>query len=60
MRLLGIFRELVRQDVFPRDWLMMRMVANNSILVAMQFLAQTLNECFLVGTQFDVQVGYDV
>ena len=28
MRMLKVFRELVKQDVYPRDWMVMRMITN--------------------------------
>lgn len=56
MCMLSVFRELVKQDVYPRDWMVMRMVTNNVILVAMQFFSQSLIDKFLMGLEFDCQL----
>lgn len=53
-----VFHNLVETDVFPTDWLIMKMVVNNIILNSLQELAQPLIFKFLnPRPQFDVQVS---
>ncbi|KAI4460497.1 dedicator of cytokinesis [Holotrichia oblita] len=47
MRVFLVFRELVKQEVYPPDWLIIKMVANNVMLRALQELAQPLAFKFL-------------
>lgn len=47
MRVFLVFRELVKQEVYPPDWLVIKMVANNVMLKALQELAQPLAFKFL-------------
>ncbi|KAK7862569.1 hypothetical protein R5R35_004185 [Gryllus longicercus] len=47
LRVFLVFRDLIKQDVFPSDWLVIRMVANNVMLTALQELAQPLVLSFL-------------
>ncbi|PSN57625.1 hypothetical protein C0J52_00521 [Blattella germanica] len=42
LRVFLVFRDLVKQEVFPPDWLIIKMVANNVMLNALQELAQPL------------------
>lgn len=52
-----VFHNLVETDVFPTDWLIMKMVVNNIILNSLQELAQPLVFKFLnPRPQFDVQI----
>ncbi|XP_065173337.1 dedicator of cytokinesis protein 3 isoform X2 [Atheta coriaria] len=53
MRVFLVFRNLVKQQVFPPDWLIIRMVTNNVILKSLQELAQPLAFKFL-----DTRGGY--
>ncbi|KAF2896229.1 hypothetical protein ILUMI_09945 [Ignelater luminosus] len=53
MRVFLVFRELVKQEVYPPDWLVIKMVANNIMLKALQELAQPLAFKFL-----DIRAGY--
>lgn len=55
LRVFLVFRDLVRQEVFPPDWLVIRMQANNIILRSLQELAQPLAFRFLHGS-FDSQL----
>ncbi|XP_031827165.1 dedicator of cytokinesis spg isoform X2 [Nomia melanderi] len=50
-----VLRDLVRLEVFPPDWLVIRMQANNVILKSLQELAQPLAFRFLHGS-FDSQL----
>ncbi|XP_008557599.1 dedicator of cytokinesis protein 3 isoform X2 [Microplitis demolitor] len=54
-RVFLVLKDLVRQEVFPPDWLVMRMQANNVILKSLQELAQPLAFKFLHGN-FDSQL----
>lgn len=57
LRAFLVLRDLVKQDVFPADWLVMKMAANSVILTALQELAQPLVFCFLESRcHFDNQV----
>uniref|UniRef100_A0A1Y1KZG9 C2 DOCK-type domain-containing protein n=1 Tax=Photinus pyralis TaxID=7054 RepID=A0A1Y1KZG9_PHOPY len=53
MRAFLVFRQLVKQEVYPPDWLVIKMVANNVMLKALQELAQPLAFKFL-----DTRTGY--
>ncbi|XP_012533282.2 dedicator of cytokinesis protein 3 isoform X1 [Monomorium pharaonis] len=55
LRVFLVLRDLVRQEVFPPDWLVIRMQANNVILHSLQELAQPLAFRFLHGS-FDSQL----
>ncbi|XP_011698260.1 PREDICTED: dedicator of cytokinesis protein 3 [Wasmannia auropunctata] len=55
LRVFLVLRDLVRQEVFPPDWLVIRMQVNNVILRALQELAQPLAFRFLQGS-FDSQL----
>lgn len=47
LRVFLVFRDLVKQEVFSPDWLVIKMVANNVMLKALQELAQPLITDFL-------------
>ncbi|XP_044271519.1 dedicator of cytokinesis protein 3 isoform X2 [Tribolium madens] len=53
LRIFLVFRNLVRLEVFPPDWLVMKMVVNNVMLKSLQELAQPLAFKFL-----DSRSGY--
>ncbi|KAJ8941123.1 hypothetical protein NQ318_007705 [Aromia moschata] len=53
LRAFLVFRNLVRMEVFPPDWLVIKMLANNVILKALQEFAQPLAFKFL-----DSRAGY--
>lgn len=53
MRVFLVFRNLVKQEVYPPDWLVIKMVANNVMLKSLQELAQPLAFKFL-----DSRIGY--
>lgn len=53
MRVFVVFRDLVKQEVYPPDWLVIKMVANNVMLKSLQELAQPLAFRFL-----DSRLGY--
>nr|CAD7269153.1 unnamed protein product [Timema shepardi] len=56
LRVFLVFRDLVKQEVFPADWLIIKMVINNIMLSALQELAQPLVFDFLDTRHFDNQV----
>lgn len=47
LRVFLVFKDLVKQEVFPPDWLVIKMVANNVMLKSLQELAQPLAFKFL-------------
>lgn len=53
LRVFLVFRQLVKVEVFPSDWLIIKMVTNNVILKALQEFAQPLAFKFL-----DSKKGY--
>ncbi|CAH1968130.1 unnamed protein product [Acanthoscelides obtectus] len=53
LRAFLVFRNLVRMEVFPPDWLVIKMLTNNVILKALQEFAQPLAFKFL-----DCRAGY--
>lgn len=58
LRAFLVLRDLVKQDVFPTDWLVMRMVTNQVILSALGHLAPPLIYWFLDSRgAFAYQVG---
>lgn len=61
LRVFLVFRDLVKQQVFPNDWLVIRMAANNVMLRALQELAQPLAFKFLDSRagHFDNQVMFE-
>ncbi|XP_076248536.1 dedicator of cytokinesis spg isoform X2 [Calliopsis andreniformis] len=55
LRVFVVLRDLVKKEVFPPDWLVIRMQANNVILKSLQQLAQPLAFRFSHGS-FDSQL----
>ncbi|XP_060529581.1 dedicator of cytokinesis protein 3 isoform X2 [Cylas formicarius] len=53
LRVFLVFRNLIRMEVFPPDWLVIKMLTNNVILKALQEFAQPLAFKFL-----DSRAGY--
>lgn len=51
-----VFRELVKQEVFSKDWMVIRMVMNHVMLCALQEFSQPLISDFLDGNAFDEQL----
>ncbi|XP_039296231.1 LOW QUALITY PROTEIN: dedicator of cytokinesis protein 3 [Nilaparvata lugens] len=57
LRAFLVLRDLLKQDVFPVDWFVMKAAANAVVLAALKELAQPLVFCFLESRcQFDHQV----
>ncbi|BFZ08853.1 hypothetical protein BsWGS_11892 [Bradybaena similaris] len=50
---LSVFRFLLKTDYFPADWITMRMLINNVMLTAINYIADSLTVNFLHGTDFD-------
>lgn len=59
LRAFLVFRNLVRRDVYPADWLVIKMLTNNVILNALQEFAQPLAFKFLDNSSatFDKEVS---
>ncbi|XP_028813743.1 dedicator of cytokinesis protein 4 isoform X2 [Denticeps clupeoides] len=55
LQLFTIFQILIRPDMFPRDWTVMRLVTNNVIITTLLYLSDTLRKNFL-NEQFDFKV----
>jgi dedicator of cytokinesis protein 3 len=55
-RSLLVFKELLSQEVFPMDWLVMKMAANNIIKKALEEFAKPLVYRFLGPNSFDSQL----
>lgn len=55
-RSLLVFKELLTQDVFPHDWLVMKMSANDIIRKALEEFAKPLVYRFLGPNSFDSQL----
>ncbi|GAB6029592.1 hypothetical protein CHUAL_005335 [Chamberlinius hualienensis] len=55
-----VFHELVKRDVFPKDWMVMSMATNNVILEALHEFSNPLCYQFLQGADFDFELwnGY--
>ncbi|XP_042900639.2 dedicator of cytokinesis protein 3 isoform X2 [Parasteatoda tepidariorum] len=51
-----VFHDFVKQDVFPTDWVIMKMLTNHVILCALQEFSQPLTVDFLDGLDFDEQL----
>ncbi|XP_014677002.1 PREDICTED: dedicator of cytokinesis protein 4-like [Priapulus caudatus] len=56
LKVFVVFQELVRGDVFPPDWMVMRMVTNSVILTSVQEFSQSLLNNFIEGDEFDFQL----
>lgn len=55
-RSLLVFKELLSQEVFPSDWLLMKMAANDIIRKALEEIAKPLVYRFLEPSYFDSQL----
>ncbi|KAG8186361.1 hypothetical protein JTE90_026781 [Oedothorax gibbosus] len=51
-----VFHSFVKHDVFPTDWVVMRMLTNHVVLCALQEFSQPLTIDFLDGLDFDEQL----
>jgi dedicator of cytokinesis protein 3 len=57
LRLFLVFRDLVKQDVFPQDWFVMRAETNVVMLAALKEFSQPLAFRFLERHNLDNQVS---
>ncbi|KAK3564766.1 hypothetical protein QTP86_025280 [Hemibagrus guttatus] len=55
LQLFTVFRILIRPDMFPKDWTVMRLVTNNVIITTVLYLSDTLRSNFL-NEKFDFKV----
>ncbi|XP_053487199.1 dedicator of cytokinesis protein 4 [Ictalurus furcatus] len=55
LQLFTVFRILIRPDMFPKDWTVMRLVTNNVIITSVLYLSDTLRSNFL-NEKFDFKV----
>ncbi|KAJ8245663.1 hypothetical protein GJAV_G00273130 [Gymnothorax javanicus] len=55
LQLFTVFRILIRPEMFPRDWTVMRHVTNNVIITTVLYLSDALRRNFL-SEQFDYKV----
>ncbi|KAI4880685.1 hypothetical protein NFI96_002959 [Prochilodus magdalenae] len=55
LQLFTVFRILIRPDMFPKDWTVMRLVTNNVIITTVLYLSDTLRNNFL-NEKFDFKV----
>lgn len=57
LRIFLVFRNLIKQEVFPSDWLVMKMTVNNVVLSSLQEISQPLICGFLDSRHnFDSQI----
>ncbi|XP_065059429.1 dedicator of cytokinesis protein 3-like isoform X2 [Rhopilema esculentum] len=56
MKIMVAFQVLLSQDVFPEDWFVLRIVSNNLVLTAIQYLSKAFIDHFLLGTDFEYQL----
>ncbi|KAK3103457.1 hypothetical protein FSP39_019400, partial [Pinctada imbricata] len=52
-KVLLTFQELIKEEAFPADWTMMRLVTNHVIFVAVEYFSDTLRSQFLHGERFN-------
>lgn len=58
LRIFLVFRNLIKQNVFPSDWLVMKMTVNSVVLSSLQEISQPLIFGFLDSRHnFDSQVN---
>ncbi|XP_043244747.1 dedicator of cytokinesis protein 3-like [Amphibalanus amphitrite] len=56
LRLMAVFRELVTEQMFPKDWCVLHMTVNKVILNTLTELAIPLRDRFLEGKHFSQQL----
>ncbi|XP_060079192.1 dedicator of cytokinesis protein 4-like [Ylistrum balloti] len=54
LRVFLTFQELIKQEVFPTQWTVMRLVTNNVIFTAVEYFSQALTKNFLHHEDFDL------
>ncbi|KAK3780750.1 hypothetical protein RRG08_001856 [Elysia crispata] len=55
LRVVVVFQELIKKNDFPSDWTSMRMITNNVMLTAIQYIADDLTGNFN-GDDFDIEL----
>ncbi|KAI1882231.1 hypothetical protein AGOR_G00248560 [Albula goreensis] len=55
LQLFTVFRILIRPEMFPKDWTVMRLVTNNVIITTVLYLSDSLRKNFL-NDKFDYKV----
>lgn len=53
MEILVVFKELVSNSVFPKDWCDMIMLQNSIILKSLRFFSHTIRDCFFQKFEHD-------
>ncbi|XP_069142265.1 dedicator of cytokinesis protein 4-like [Argopecten irradians] len=53
LRVFLTFQELIKPEVFPSQWTVMRLVTNNVIFTAVEYFSQALTKHFLHSEDFD-------
>ncbi|XP_066102004.1 dedicator of cytokinesis protein 3 isoform X5 [Saccopteryx bilineata] len=55
LKIFCVFRSLMKMSVFPRDWMVMRLLTSNIIVTTVQYLSSALHKNF-TETDFDFKV----
>ncbi|XP_040595463.1 dedicator of cytokinesis protein 3 isoform X3 [Mesocricetus auratus] len=55
LKIFCVFRNLMKMSVFPRDWMVMRLLTSNIIVTTVQYLSSALHKNF-TETDFDFKV----
>ncbi|XP_013202015.1 dedicator of cytokinesis protein 3 isoform X5 [Microtus ochrogaster] len=55
LKIFCVFRNLMKMSVFPRDWMVMRLLTSNIIVTTVQYLSSALHKTF-TETDFDFKV----
>ncbi|XP_055485491.1 dedicator of cytokinesis protein 3 [Psammomys obesus] len=55
LKIFCVFRNLMKMSVFPRDWMVMRLLTSNIIVTTVQYLSSALHKNF-TDTDFDFKV----
>ncbi|XP_033744691.1 dedicator of cytokinesis protein 4-like isoform X3 [Pecten maximus] len=56
VRVFLTFQELIKPEVFPSQWTVMRLVTNNVIFTAVEYFSQALTKHFLHSEDFDLSL----
>uniref|UniRef100_A0A8C9EUV6 Dedicator of cytokinesis 3 n=1 Tax=Pavo cristatus TaxID=9049 RepID=A0A8C9EUV6_PAVCR len=59
LKIFCVFRNLMKMSVFPRDWMVMRLLTSNIIVTTVQYLSSALHKNF-TETDFDFKVRIDL
>ncbi|XP_006736597.2 dedicator of cytokinesis protein 4-like [Leptonychotes weddellii] len=59
LQIFTVFRILIRPEMFPKDWTVMRLVANNVIITTVLYLSDALRKNFL-NENFDYKLIADL